>query len=211
MKRLLVAVAALSLLGACGQSSAPTQPRPSLPVGGLIEFPAAPAGARVSLLDTSGAVVWTRTVSAGATSLPFDRRDLNTLTAAEVPAGEVFAGAADLTLSRPGARLRVLRLVMWRDANGNGTFDPSEALNLDTHDRVVWASEAVRVEYRTPSGTDHPALGRTIAHRWEVQAGWQQLSHRVYLPLGSDTHRRSMNSSPEYRFVLREPTPERSL
>lgn len=211
MKRLLAALAALSLLGACGQSSAPTQPRPSLPVGGLIEFPAAPADARLSLVDTSGAAVWTRAVPVGATSLPFDRRDLNTLTAAEVSAGEAFAGSADLTLSRPEARLRVLRLVMWRDANGNGALDPGEALNLSTHDRVVWASDALRVEYRTPSGTEHPALGRNIAHRWEVQSGWQQLAHRVYLPLGSDTYRRSMNSVTEFRFVLREPTPERSL
>ncbi len=201
MKRLtLVPLLGALALSACGSSGSPAggSSRPDLPTGVEVRFPAAPVGALLSLQDDAGVSVYQLAVAQGKTSTDVDptkwasqsanAQEVNALLPAD------YKGSV---VSAVGAKVLLLHWVMWQDANQNGKQDAGEALDLMTHDRVAYASGAVKVELTT--GNIHQV--------WNFKAGWSRAAHYVYLPTGSDTYERRLESNALQRYELHVPTP----
>lgn len=197
-------LALLGALSACGNSSSPTGGRPALPSGVEVRYPAAPSGASVylNLLTESGESVFQQAVTAGSTSTPINVDAAswqNRASLAEPVESLLPADAAEVQVSAPGTRVLLLRWLMWQDGNSNGTRDPGEALDLMTHDRVVYAGGPVTVAFTTAEPK--------MIQRWQLGQGWGRAEHYVYLPLGEGTYRRSLESQGLQRYELHVPTP----
>lgn len=192
------------LLAACGVSSpaAPDGGRPPLPTGVEVRFPAAPANAYLSLLTDDGRSVYQLAVTAGATRAEVDpdvwqtrqqedsAQDVTLLLPPNVVSNDLNAGDAQVLF---------LRWTMWQDRNANGKRDSGEALNLMTHDRVTYASQVISGTFRTSA----PDMRQT----WKLAGGWSRAEHYVYLPRGSKTYTRSLESSTLQRYILHVETP----
>jgi len=206
MKRMnLLALSGLGLLLAscsAGNADAPDGGRPPLPTGVEVRFPAAPANTYLSLLTEEGASVYQRSVTAGLTRVEVDpdgwkaeeknAQDVTLLLLAGIVEGSVKANIGD-------ARARFLHWSMWQDRNTNGTRDEGETLNLMTHDRVAYASQPFTVSFKTAA----PNMQQT----WKLNGGWSRAEHYVYLPEGSQTYIRSLESNPVQRYTLHVETP----
>lgn len=201
----LLALGGLALLLAscsAGNADAPDGGRPPLPTGVEVRFPAAPANTYLSLLTEEGTSVYQRSVGAGVTGIEVDpagwkaeeknAQDVTLLLPAGIVEGSVNADIGD-------ARARFLHWLMWQDKNTNGTRDDGETLNLMTHDRVAYASQAFTVSFRTTT----PDMQQT----WKLNAGWSRAAHYVYLPEGARTYLRSLESDPVQRYTLHVETP----
>nr|WP_246581106.1 hypothetical protein [Deinococcus aestuarii] len=191
-------------LTACGSSSSSTGGRPPLPSGVEVRHPAAPIGGTVylNLLTESGESVFQQAVTAGATSTAVNVNPASwqgPVSLAQPVESLLPAGAEGVQVSAPGTRVLFLRWLMWQDRNSSGTRDPGEALDLMTHDRVVYAAGAVNVSFTTAEPK--------MLQRWQLGQGWGRAEHFVYLPLGSDTYRRSLESQGLQRYELHVPTP----
>ncbi|AIZ46135.1 hypothetical protein QR90_15340 [Deinococcus radiopugnans] len=206
MKRLnLIALSGLGLLLASCSAGSPALPdggRPPLPTGVEVRFPAAPANAYLSLLTEDGQSVYQLSVPAGATRSEVDpdgwkAEEKNAQDVALVlPAGSVTDGAKS---NIGDAQVCFLRWAMWRDGNTNGKRDDGETLNLMTHDRVAYASQPFTVVFKTAT----PDMQQT----WKLKAGWSRAEHYVYLPQGTSTYLRSLESDPVQRYTLHVETP----
>lgn len=206
MKRLnLIALAGLGLLlASCGASpsAAPDGGRPPLPTGVEVRFPAAPTNAYLSLLTEDGKSVYQLSVPAGATSIEVDparwqaeaknAQDVTLLLPAGIVDGSLKGSIGD-------AMARFLRWAMWQDSNANGIRDDGETLDLMTHDRVAYASQPFTAIFRTTT----PDMQQT----WKLSGGWSRAEHYVYLPGGSKTYIRSLESAGVQRYTLHVDTP----
>lgn len=202
MKRLLTASALLALgLSACGQGSADTSVSglPPLPTGVEVRFPAAPAGAYLSLMTDSGESVYQVPVTAGQTSVAPNPLQWRAASEQAVAAETLVPQGVTASLSPSGVKALLLHWVMWQDKNSSGMLDSGETLDLMTHDRVAYASAAVRVTFQTTS----PDMTQV----WALREGWSRAEHEVYLPLGSKTYRRSLRSAEVQQYTLHVPTP----
>ncbi len=206
MRRLnVLALAGLGLLLAscsAGSPAAPDGGRPPLPTGVEVRFPAAPTNAYLSLLAGDGRSVYQLSVAAGATRTEVNpdswkAEEKNAQDAALVLPTGIVEGS--LNLNAGDATVLFLRWAMWRDANTNGVRDDGETLNLMTHDRVTYASQPVTATFNTTT----PDMQQT----WNLKAGWSRAEHYVYLPEGSKTYRRSLESSAVQRYTLHVDTP----
>ncbi|CAM3699794.1 hypothetical protein [Deinococcus frigens] len=206
MKRLnLTVLSGLGLLlAACsaGNSAAPDGGRPPLPTGVEVRFPAAPTNAYLSLLTEDGTGVYQVSVPAGATSAEVDpaRWQAEEKNAQDVslllPAGTV---EGSLKGSIGDAMARFLRWTMWQDKNANGIRDDGETLDLMTHDRVAYASQPFTAIFKTTP----PDMQQS----WKLAAGWSRAEHYVYLPRGSKTYIRSLETVKLQRYILHVETP----
>lgn len=190
-------------LSACN-SSAPAAPdggRPPLPSGVEVRFPAAPANAYLNLLKEDGTSVYQIGVAAGKTVTEVDPGGLNTLIAEAKPvAAWLPAGVLGTpVVSAPAAKLNFLHWIMWQDKNNDGVRQATEELPLMTHDRVAYASEPVTVSFQTAT----PDMKQT----WTLAAGWSRAEHFVYLPRGTTTYLRSLESTTLGRYTLHVATP----
>ncbi|MDV6375669.1 hypothetical protein [Deinococcus arenicola] len=206
MKELnLIAVAGLGLLLAscsAGSPAAPDGGRPPLPTGVEVRFPAAPVGAYLTLLSDDNKSVYQLPVTAGATRAEVDpaqwqtrqQEDLAQDVAVLLPPDIVEGG-----LNAGDARVRFLRWAMWQDNNANGVRDAGETLNLMTHDRVAYNTQAFAGTFKTAT----PDMRQT----WKLAGGWSRAEHYVYLPRGSTTYIRSLQSATLQRYTLHVETP----
>lgn len=206
MKRLnLTALCGLGLLLAscsAGNPAAPDGGRPPLPTGVEVRFPAAPANAYLSLLTEQGQSVYQRSVPAGSTGLEVNpdgwkaeeknAQDVALLLPEAMVPGSLTGNVGD-------AAARFLRWAMWQDRNTNGVRDDGETLDLMTHDRVAYATQPFTLAFATAT----PDMQQT----WTLKAGWSRAEHYVYLPAGSATYRRSLESSAVQRYTLHVDTP----
>ncbi len=203
MNRLsLIALTGLGLaLSACGASSpaAPGSGRPPLPTGVEVRFPAAPAGAYLSLLTADGAGVYQLSVPAGRTSVEVDPGRWAAQSSRAVPVAQLIPDGASNVSVPAGAKAVFLHWVMWQDRNANGTRDDGETLDLMTHDRVAYASQDLSVNFTTAT----PDMRQT----WTLTAGWSRAGHYVYLPRETPTYLRSLESEPLGRYTLHVETP----
>lgn len=216
MKRLGLQGLGLLLLGgllaACsmgGTASGPTGGgRPELPSVSRVSFPAPLGGEHLylRLQDEHGTSVYQVGVPGSAREVsirPGDwmvRQDSLTLH----PLSELLPeGATDLQLDSPDAQVALLEWVVWRDSNANSVLDPGEALDLMTHDRVVYASG--------PGSARFTTAGPDLRQTWTLTAGWSRAEHYVYRPNAGGPFLRSFQSTASYVFSLHEPTPENSM
>ncbi|MFN4250911.1 hypothetical protein [Deinococcus sp.] len=196
-------IPAVALLGAaltaCGASSSPTGGRPPLPSGVEVRFPAAPAGAYLSLVTDGGESVYQLAVPTGKTAVDVDPLKWINQTDRAVDAATLIPAGASVTVAPAAAKVLLLEWTMWQDRNANGTLDVGETLPLMTHDRVAYASAAVTADFRTPVPD--------MRQRWNLAQGWTRAEHYVYLPDGSRTYQRSLETAGLQRYTLHEPTP----
>ncbi len=68
-----------------------------------------------------------------------------------------------------------------------------------THDRVAYASQPFTAIFRTVT----PDMQQT----WKLSGGWSRAEHYVYLPEGSKTYIRSLESAGVQRYTLHVDTP----
>ena len=202
MKRVLTAAALLALgLSACGQGTADTSVPglPPLPTGVEVRFPAAPANTYLSLTTDAGESVYQLPVTAGQTSAAPNPLQWRAASERAVAAETLVPQGVTASLSPGGVKALLLHWVMWQDKNSDGKQDSGEALDLMTHDRVAYASAALRVTFQTTS----PDMTQV----WALREGWSRAEHEVYLPLGSQTYRRSLRSADVQQYTLHVTTP----
>lgn len=204
MKR--VTAAALLVLGlalglsACGQGTGASQPGlPPLPTGVEVRFPAAPANTYLSLMTDAGESVYQIPVPQGQTSVAPDPSRWRAASERAVAAETLVPQGVTASLSPSGVKALLLHWVMWQDKNSDGKQGEGEALDLMTHDRVAYASAALRVTFQTAS----PDMTQV----WALREGWSRAEHEVYLPLDSKTYRRSLRSAEVQRYTLHVTTP----
>ena len=198
----------LALLGltlsACsgGSGGSPTANRPPLPTGVEVRHPAAPSGASVylNLLTDAGESVYQKAVTAGSTKTEVDPAAWKARSALAQPIETLLpTGATGVTVSKTGVPVLFLRWVMWQDRDGNGQRGDAETMDLMSHDRAVYAAEAVTADFTT--------VTPKMVQRWQFAPGWSRAEHYVYLPTGEDTYRRSLESSGVQRYELHVTTP----
>lgn len=206
MNRLILPALLVAALTACGAApSSPTGGRPELPSGVEVRFPAAPAGAPVylNLMTETGESVYQKAVPTGATSVGVDSAawtgKTSLLGLARPLDSWLPEGAVTAPIVAPDTPLLFLHWLMWQDKNSNGTREDGETLSLMTHDRVVYAQQAVGVNFATAEPD--------MQQHWEFRAGWGRAQHYVYLPLNSATYRRQLESAGLERYTLHVPTP----
>lgn len=198
---LLLAGVALMLSACSGGGSGAPDPggRPALPTGAEVRFPAAPANAFLSLVAEDGTSPYNVQVAAGATVAEVDPTKLPAKPANTVAVGTLVpAGATEIT-STDGAKVLLLKWVMWQDKNNSLTRDPGEELDLMTHDRVAYASVPTKVSFKTAT----PDMQQT----WTLDQGWSRAEHYVYLPRNTTTYKRSLESAALVRYTLHVTTP----
>lgn len=201
MKNLGLLLLGALILSACGQSAGSPgtgSGRPELPTGIEVRFPAAPANAYLNLMTESGNSIYQLSVPEKATSIPVDSTKWVTQSANAVAIENYLP--ANATAKPAETKVVFLHWMMWRDANQNGKMDAGEQLDLMTHDRVVYAAQAVTAEYTT----------NNIHQLWSFRAGWSRAGHYVYLPIGAAYFERRFESSLPERYELHVPTPESS-
>lgn len=200
MKRpVLAALLGALTLSACASGGADVpqgSERPNLPTGVEVRFPAAPANAYLSLQNDAGQSVYQIGVEQGKTSAAVDPDKWAAQSAAAKDLSTLLPEAS-ATIDPSGVKAVLLHWVMWQDANQNGKQDEGEALDLMTHDRVAYASAAVRVEVQ----------GATMHELWKLKAGWSRAEHYVYLPKGKTVYERRFESNGLQRYELHLPTP----
>lgn len=187
-----------ALLASCASNSGDGSSRPQLPSGISVRFPAAPANAYLSLLTDADESVYQLAVPAGSTSIAVDSSKWAAQSAKAKPILDFLpenAGPAGISVADVKANL--LHWVMWQDKNTNGKRDTGETLDLMTHDRVAYASQAVEVKFSTPNMTQV----------WKLNEGWSRAEHYVYLPKGSSTYQRTLSSAGLQRYDLHVSTP----
>ncbi|AZI44561.1 hypothetical protein EHF33_16760 (plasmid) [Deinococcus psychrotolerans] len=196
-----------SLLSACSQSNAATGGRPELPTASEVRHPAAPKGAPVflSLLTEGNVSLYQVSVKEDATSTSVNPLALGDgYKGRTVPISEALpADAVDIKVSDATAKVVLLHWVMWQDKNNNGSLDGGESLPLLSHDRVVYADQAVNVTFQT--------LSPDMVQKWNFAQGWSRAAHYVYKPLDTQTYRRSLETNGLSRFELHQPTPLTSM
>lgn len=197
-----------SLLSACSASSnAATGGRPELPTASEVRHPAAPKGASVflSLLTEDNVSLYQVSVKADATSTSVNPLALgDNYKGRSVPISDALpAGAVAVKISDSTAKVAVLHWLMWQDQNSNGLLDGGESLPLLTHDRVIYADQAVSVTFQT--------LSPDMLQTWNFSQGWSRAAHFVYQPLKTQTYRRSLETNGLNRFEMHEPTPITSM
>ncbi|RJF72555.1 hypothetical protein D3875_14395 [Deinococcus cavernae] len=199
MKRFVPLLLGALLLGACSQSPGGTgSGRPELSSGIEVRFPAAPSSAYLSLLTGSGESVYQVAVPAGATSVAVDGSKWGAQAAnAESILEFLPAEALNVSVNAAGIKANFLHWVMWQDKNSDGKLTAGEALDLMTHDRVAYVSQDAEVKFSTPS----------MNQVWKLKQGWSRAEHYVYLPTGSATYQRRLESSGVQRYELHLPTP----
>lgn len=193
-------------LTACsaGNSGGSTDNRPPLPTGVEVRHPAAPSGASVylNLLTDAGESVYQKAVIAGSTKTEVDPTAWKARSTLAQPTESLLpAGATGVTVSKTGVPLLFLHWVMWQDRDGNGQRSDAETLDLMSHDRAVYAAEAVEATFTT----ENPRM----VQRWQFAQGWSRAEHYVYLPLNetTPTYRRSLESNGLQRYELHVATP----
>lgn len=199
------------LLAACsmGGGGVPTGGgRPDLPSVSRVSFPAPLGGDRLylRLQDENGTSVYQVGVPGSAREVSISpggwlgKQGGLTLH----PLSELLpTGAANVVQSNPSAQAALLEWVVWRDVNANGVLDPGEALDLMTHDRVLYASAPATLSFTTAD----PDMRQS----WALTAGWSRAEHYVYLPDGQSQYLRSFQSTASYVFSLHAPTPDNSM
>lgn len=198
---LLAPLMAGGLLVSCSQSSpggSGGSSRPELPTGIEVRFPAQSADSYLSLLNGAGENVYQVSVPAGKTSVEVDS---SKWAAQSAGAQDVLKflpeGAGPAGLNAEGRKVNLLHWVMWQDRNSNGRLEEGEALDLMTHDRVAYASDDTEVKFSTPD----------MAQVWKLRKGWSRAEHYVYLPKGSTTYQRRLETAQVQRYELHVPTP----
>ncbi|SMB96258.1 hypothetical protein [Deinococcus hopiensis] len=204
MKRAAILTVLGLTLTACagGSAGSPTSNRPPLPTGVEVRYPAAPSGASVylNLLTDGGESVYQKAVTAGSVKTEVDPVTWKAKSALAAPIeGLIPAGAINAAVSKLGVPVLLLHWVMWQDRDGNGQRGEGETLDLMSHDRVAYASEAVSADFTTASP-------KMVQH-WQFAQGWGRAEHNVYLPLGDVTYRRTLESSVLQRYELHVATP----
>ncbi|WP_415787807.1 hypothetical protein [Deinococcus saxicola] len=107
--------------------------------------------------------------------------------------------AGSLKGSIGDAQARFLGWSVWQDANTNGVRKGGETLELMTHDRVAYATQPFTAIFRTIT----PDMQQT----WQLAVGWSRTEPYVYLPRGSKTYVRSLESAELQRYTLHVDTP----
>lgn len=194
MKQILTLALGSVLLAACGQSAVGSG-RPELSSGIEVRFPAAPTGTYLSLLTEGGESVYQVPVAAGKTSLSVDGSKWAAQSAKALPLLD-FLPVAGIT-GLDGIKANFLHWMMWQDKNSDGKMNDGEALDLMTHDRVVYVSQPAEVKFSSPN----------MNQVWKFTQGWSRAEHYVYLPKGSSTYQRSLTSSGLQRYELHVTTP----
>ncbi len=210
----LVALLTAAALTACGSGTSalgdrlpvtPPDPETGVPAAAtdLVTFDPVPNGAPtyLGLQDMDGRLRGVIPVAGGATQLKLDVTQLRGFAAGAVrvaPASLIPQGATMTDVTGADARVAVLSLVMFQDANKNSVLDDGELLPRMTHDRLIYTDKAFILSYRTASPE--------IQSRWNIEGGLTRAEHYVYLPKADDVYRRAMTSAP-LAFYLHVPTP----
>lgn len=198
----------LTLLGltltACsgGGTGGPTGGRPPLPTDVEVRHPAAPSGASVylNLLTDAGESVYQKAVTAGSTRTEVDPTAWKARSTLAQPIEALLpSGATNVSVSKTGVPVLFLHWVMWQDRDGNGQRSEAETLDLMSHDRAVYAAEAVSASFTTAAPN--------MMQRWRFAPGWSRAEHYVYLPKGDTTYRRSLETAGLQRYELHVTTP----
>lgn len=198
MNRSYLLLLGLPLLAACGAANPGSgSGRPDLPTGIEVRFPAAPANAYLSLLTEEGKSIYQLSVPAGQTSIEVDSVHWQEQSAAAQPVEAFLPAGVSATVTPVDAKVNLLHWSMWQDKNANGTRDDGETLDLMTHDRVAYASQAVKVDFTAAS----------MHQVWNLAQGWSRAEHYVYLPTGSTTYQRQFSTNPVERYELHVTTP----
>ena len=197
-----------SLLTACsGGTASPTGTVPDLPTGAEVRHPAAPAGSPVylSLLTDAGESLYQTAVAAGETVTSVDPAKWQGKETGRTVRADTLApaGASNINLSAADTQVLLLHWTLWQDANNDGTLNDGEALALLTHDRVAYSSAPLTLSFQTAD----PKMNQS----WQLAQGWSRAAHFVYLPNGSTTYQRSLNSALPQRYDLHLPTPITSM
>lgn len=197
MKPLLLLTVGAVLLASCSAANSGGE-RPPLESGIEVRFPAAPTGAYLSLLTEGGESVYQVPVEAGKTSVSVDGTKWTAQSANAQPLPNFRpADAGPAGVSADGIKANFLHWVMWQDRNSDGKMNEGEALDLMTHDRVVYVSQNAEMKFSTPD----------TVQVWKFTQGWSRAEHYVYLPKGGSTYQRSLTSSGLQRYELHVPTP----
>lgn len=198
MKRALFLIPGVVLLASCAQTASDGgSARPNLPTGIEVRFPAAPANAYLSLLTEANESVYQVSVPAGSTAVAVDSTKWAAQSANAQAVGVFLPNQAVASVSTLDAKINLLHWVMWQDKNTDGKMEAGEALDLMTHDRVAYASQAVTVEFTM----------NQIHEVWKLTQGWGRAEHYVYLPLDASTYERRLSSNPLQRYELHVETP----
>lgn len=197
MKHVMILALGGVLLAACSAANSGGE-RPPLESGIEVRFPAAPTDAYLNLLNETGESVYQVRVEAGKTSVSVDGSKWAAQSANAQPILDFLpSDATNVSVNTAGIKATFLHWVMWQDKNSDGKMNDGEALNLMTHDRVVYVSQDAEVKFSSTS----------MNQVWKFTSGWSRAEHYVYLPKDSTTYQRSLTTNGLQRYELHVPTP----